>query len=100
MKGTKMYMECVEIDVTGLAGKLVDMVIEIDMEGPLAFGMLPAVLMDALQKQMDTKFPSTMLAVGDTILYHDEVVSMKKEIMHDISVEMYQIAGARGLMVV
>jgi hypothetical protein len=88
----------VEIEIMPIAEGLIDLALSAGLEGPLSFGMLPHDIVETCKKQFDERFPDSDLMIGNEILWRDEVIQMKADIMDAITTEMYRIASDRHIL--
>ena len=96
----KTYGEVIHVDVCKMAKGLYDMIIEHGYKGVLGFGMLPHDLMMSFETNLDNRFPSTDLMIGEVYVEEKDIIRYKKDIIHDVRVQIYKIASDNGIMVV
>jgi hypothetical protein len=116
-----MKMYGIELDCRAVAKGLIDMTMTMDdnYQGALAFGMLPAPLMEILGKQLKEKFvdlvqlsyPASDVILNNTeyrnvlleeygITFDEAMDKFTKKASKEIGTIMYQVASERGILVV
>jgi hypothetical protein len=94
-----MHIEGLKINAAAIGAGLYDIIEQRDQAALVAFGMLPADLMNMLKQQLCDKFTTLAKAQGAE-LPADELKELVRDTEHQVAVAIYAEASRKGKMIV
>ncbi len=91
--------DCIKVDVENIALGMFEIIMNSKSESVISFGMVPAEIIKSLEKNIDEKYPTSDLLIGQNYISKDDIEKVKKTIIQDIISSIYCIAKAKKVLV-